>query len=190
MSAISSRRMVPEKEVTVQPRVFPPHHFPPTRRYGDRTSKVRVRFNTRTGLGEVVDVEEGDQMLTEGGGGRNLRVRNITAREGIEDEKSDGDTEIEDLDDQLIRLIESTPRPHTTSHVLRLAVNTDCQPEDVGGVLCTLPVPARKDFDYHDDYEEDCSEHFHQERPKCTCCSQLVNISSSAFRHYCRGTVY
>jgi len=67
MSAISRGRMVPEKEVTVQPRVFPPHHFPPIRRYGDRASKVRVRFNARTGLGEVVDVEERDQMLTERG---------------------------------------------------------------------------------------------------------------------------
>jgi len=49
-------------------------------------------------------------------------VRNVTAREGMECEESDLDTEIEDLDDQLIHLIESTPRPHTASRVLRLAV--------------------------------------------------------------------
>jgi len=68
LSAISSGRRVPEQEVTVQPRVVPPHNFPPTRRYGDRASKVHVRLNARTGLREVVDGEEGDQMLTEGGG--------------------------------------------------------------------------------------------------------------------------
>jgi len=80
----------------------------PSRRYGDRASKVRVRFNARTALGEVVDADEGEQMLTDRGGGKNLRVRNATGREGNEDEESDGDTGIEDLNDQLIRLIEST----------------------------------------------------------------------------------
>jgi len=60
LSAISSGRRVPEKEEAAQTRVFSPHHSPPTRRYGDRASKVRVRFNQRTGLWEVVDADEGD----------------------------------------------------------------------------------------------------------------------------------
>jgi len=101
-------------------------------------------------------------------------VRNIRAREGVEEEELNGDTEIEDLDHQLIRLIGSNP---PTSHRLpRPPVGS----RSVSFVHAL--VPTRKDFDYHDDYEEDCSEHFHQERPKCTC-SQLVNISSGAFKH-------
>jgi len=120
LSAISSGRRVPKKEEAGQTRVFSPHNSPPTRRYGDRASKVRVRFNQRTK--EVVDVDEGDQMMTDGGGGRNPRVRNARGRDGAGDEESDEDTGIEDLDDQLIGLIESTPRPNTASCVLRLAV--------------------------------------------------------------------
>jgi len=107
------------KEEAVQTRVFSPHDSPP-RIYGDRASQVRVRFNPRTRLGEVVDAAEGYQTVT--GGGRNPRARNNGGRDGAGDEESDEDTGIEDLDDQLVRLIESTPRPHTASRVLRLAV--------------------------------------------------------------------
>jgi len=57
-------------------------------------------------------------------------VRKDTACEWMEGEESDEDTEVEDLDDQLFRLIESTPRPHTVSRVLRMAV-----------VQCPLYVP-------------------------------------------------
>jgi len=49
-------------------------------------------------------------------------VRNDRGRDVAGDEESDEDTGIEDLEDQLIRLMESTPRPHTASRVLRLAV--------------------------------------------------------------------
>jgi len=59
LSAISSGRRVPENEVPV--------HLRGPRRYGDRATKVHVRFNEKNGLGEVVDGEEGDQMLTGGG---------------------------------------------------------------------------------------------------------------------------
>jgi len=40
----------------------------------------------------------------------------------LEGEESDEDTRIKDLDDQLFRLIDSTPRPWTVSIVLRIAV--------------------------------------------------------------------
>jgi len=59
LSIISSGRRVPENEV--------PLHLRAPRGYGDRATKVHVRFNERTGLREVIDGEGGDQMLTEGG---------------------------------------------------------------------------------------------------------------------------
>jgi len=59
LSAVSSGRRMQEEEVPV--------HLRGPRRYGDRATKVHFRFNERTGLGEVVDGEKGDQMLTGGG---------------------------------------------------------------------------------------------------------------------------
>jgi len=43
------------------------------------------------------------------GGWKKPQMRNVTAREWMEGEESDEDTEVEDLNDQLFRLIESTP---------------------------------------------------------------------------------
>jgi len=61
-------------------------------------------------------------MLTGGGDGRNLRVRRVTTRSWLEGEESDEDTSIEDLDDQLFRIVDSTPRLWTVSRALRTAV--------------------------------------------------------------------
>jgi len=63
-------------------------------------------------------------MLTGGGDGdRNLRVRRVTARFWLEGNESDEDKGIEDLDDQLYCIIDSTPLPWTVSRAPRIAVN-------------------------------------------------------------------
>jgi len=155
LSAISIGRRVPVKE-EAQTRVISPHNSPP-RRYGDRASQVRVRFNQRTQLREVVDAAEGYQTGT--GGRRNPRARNDRGRDVAGDEESDEDTGIEDLDDHLIRLIEST-----TSHSLsRPTIGSRTVP------LIRTVVPARQDlaqrsydsYEDYDNYEEDRSEHFY-----------------------------
>jgi len=111
----SGRLMVPENEV--------PIHLREPRGYGDRATRVHVRFNDRTGLREVSSVEEGDEMLTGGGDGdRDLRVRRVTARSWLEGNGSDEEDGIEDLDDQLYRIIDATPLPSTISRALRIAV--------------------------------------------------------------------
>jgi len=93
---------------------YVPLHLREPRGYGDRATRVQVRFNDPTGLREVSSVEEGDEMLTGGGdGGRDLRVRKVTARSSLEGGDSDEDEGIEDLDDQLYRIIDSTPLPIT-----------------------------------------------------------------------------
>jgi len=98
---VSSGKRVLENEV--------PLHFTAPRGYGDRATRVQVRFNERTGLKEISGTEDGDEMLTGGGDGRNLRVRSVIARSWFEGEKSDEDTGIEDLDDQLFPSIDSNP---------------------------------------------------------------------------------
>jgi len=102
LSVVSSGRRVPENEV--------PLHLRAPRGYGDRATRVQVRFNERTGLKEISTAEGGDQMLTGGGDSRNLRVRRVTVCSWLEGEESDEDPGIEDLDDQLFRIIDSTPR--------------------------------------------------------------------------------
>jgi len=117
LSAVSSgRRRVPENKILL--------HLRPPPGYGDRATRVQVYFNERTGLPfrEIGATEDGDEMLTGGGDGRDLRVRRVTARSWLEGGESDEDTGIEDLDDQLFRIIATTPRPWTVSRVLRIAV--------------------------------------------------------------------
>jgi len=89
-----------------------PLHLGELRGFGDRTSRTHVRFNDRTGLREISAVVEGDEMLTGGGdGGRDLRVRRVTARSWLEGYGSDNEEGIEDIDDQIDRIIDSTPFP-------------------------------------------------------------------------------
>jgi len=59
-------------------------------------------------------------MLT--GGERDLRVRRVTARSWLEGYGSDEDDSIEDIDDQLYRIIDSTPLPSTISRALRIVI--------------------------------------------------------------------
>jgi len=62
-------------------------------------------------------------MLTGGGDGdRDLRVRRVTARSWLEGYGSDEEDGIKDIDDQLYRIINSTPLPWTISRALRIAV--------------------------------------------------------------------
>jgi len=91
-----------------------PLHLRELRGYGDRATRTHVRFNDRTGLREISAVVQGDEMLTgRGDGGRDLRVRRGTARSWLEDYGSDEEDGIEDVDDQLYRIIEATPLPWT-----------------------------------------------------------------------------
>jgi len=61
-------------------------------------------------------------MLTGGGDGEgDLRVRRVTARSWLEGYGSDKEDGIEDIDDQLYRIIDSIPFPWTISRALRIA---------------------------------------------------------------------
>jgi len=112
----SGRFIVPENEV--------PIHLREPRGYWDRATRVHVRINDRTGLREVISVEEGDEMLTGGGDGdRDLRVRRVTVCSWLEGNGSNEEDGIEDLDDQLYRIIDATPLPWTISRTLRIAVH-------------------------------------------------------------------
>jgi len=51
LSVVSSGRRVPENEM--------PLHLRAPRGYGDRATRVQVRFNERTGLREISEVEGG-----------------------------------------------------------------------------------------------------------------------------------
>jgi len=116
MSVISSGRLaVTENEV--------PFHLREPRGYGNRATRTHVRFNDRTGLRGICSAVRGDEMLTGGGDGdRDLRVRRVTARSWLEGYGSDEEDGIEDNDDQLYRIIDSTPLPWTISRALRIAV--------------------------------------------------------------------
>jgi len=117
MSAISSGRIFdPEHGV-------PPHLREP-RAFGDRATRTHVRFNDRTGMREVnSELGGGDEMLMGGGDGeRDMRVRRVTARSWLEGYGSDEDDVVEDIDDQLYRIIDETPFPWTTSRALRVAI--------------------------------------------------------------------
>jgi len=84
--------------------------------YGDRATRVQVRFNEQMGLREISGLEGEDEMLTGGGdGGRDLRVRRVTACSWLEGDQSNDDAGIKVLDDQLYRIIDSTPLPWTVS---------------------------------------------------------------------------
>jgi len=62
-------------------------------------------------------------MLTGGGDGeRDLRVKWVTARSWLEGYGFDEDDSIEDIDDRLYRIIDSTPLPWTISRALRIAI--------------------------------------------------------------------
>jgi len=64
-----------------------------------------------------------DEMLTGGGdGNREMRVRRVTARSWLERYGSDEDDGVEDIDDQLYRIIDGMPFPWTISRALRIAV--------------------------------------------------------------------
>jgi len=62
-------------------------------------------------------------MLTgEGDGERDLRVRRVTARSWLEGYGSNKDDGLEGIDEQLYRIINSTPLPWTISRALRIAI--------------------------------------------------------------------
>jgi len=62
-------------------------------------------------------------MWTGGGDGEmDLRVRRVTARSSLEGYGSDEDDGVEDIDDQLYRIIDSTSAPWTISRALRIAI--------------------------------------------------------------------
>jgi len=62
-------------------------------------------------------------MLTGGGDGEKyLRVRRVTARSWLKGYGSDDDDGVEDIYDQLYRIIDSTPLPWTISRALRIAI--------------------------------------------------------------------
>jgi len=139
LSVVSSgRRRVLENEV--------PLHLKAPRGYGDRATRVQLHFNERTGLREISATEEGDEIMTGGGDSRDLRVRRVTARSWLEGEESDEDTGIEDLDDQLFRLIDSTPRRWTVSRIFRIAVANypDRAPWYLRSKISTLMLSMRR----------------------------------------------
>jgi len=107
---------------------------------------VQVHFNERTGQREISAAEGGDEMLTGGGDGRDLRVRRVTVRSWLEGEESDEDTGIEDLDDQLFRLIDATPCPWTMSRVLKIDVANypDRAPWYLRSKISTLMLSMRQ----------------------------------------------
>jgi len=124
-----------------------PLHLREPRGYGDRASRTHVRFNDRTGLREICAVVEGDEMLTGGGdGGRDLRVRRVTARWWLEGYGSDDEEGIEDINDQLYRIIDSTPLPWTISRALRVAVQRYLQraPWYLRSKIATIMMSMRK----------------------------------------------
>jgi len=102
---------------------IPPHLRKP-RAFGDRATRTHVRFNDRTAMRNIsTEMGGGDEMLTGGGGGEmDLRVRRVTARSWLEGYGSDEDDGVEDIDDQLYRIIDSTPAPWTISCALRIAI--------------------------------------------------------------------
>jgi len=140
MSVISSGRItVAENEI--------PLHLREPRGYGDRATRTHVRFNDRTELKEISAAVEGDEMLTGGGDGeRDLRVRRVTARSWLEGYGSDEEDGIEDIDDQLYRIIDSTPLPWTISRALRIAVQTYPQraPWYLRSKISTIMMSMRK----------------------------------------------
>jgi len=62
----------------------------------------------------------GDEILTGAGDGE--REMRVTARSWLEGYGSDEDDGVEDIDDQLYRIIDETPSPWTISRALRIAV--------------------------------------------------------------------
>jgi len=82
-----------------------------------------VRFNDRTGMREVSSELGENEMLTGGGDSeRDLRVRRVTARSWLEGYGSDEDDGVKDIDDQLYRIIDSTPLSWTISRAFRKAI--------------------------------------------------------------------
>jgi len=117
VSVISGGRvMAPEYEV--------PLHLREPRAFGDRTNRTHVRFNHRTGRRNVRGkMRGGNEILTGGGDGEtDLRVRRVTAGSWLEGYGSNEDDGVEDIDDQLYRIIDSTPAPWTISRALRIAI--------------------------------------------------------------------
>jgi len=121
----------------------------PPRRYGARSTRVRVHVDREAGIQEISAVEDDNTEMT-GDDGDGARV--VSACSWLEggEKGRGGDLDVggdlEDLDDQLFHLIQAVPAPSTIERALRLAVVTfpDRAPWYLRMKISTIILTMRK----------------------------------------------